>query len=542
LKRETFARDATGLTKPFSLRDTLIILIGAINLGSGTLLLYSTSLAFAPSYNYVLSLFIAMILTLFVVLTYTYITTIMPRSGGDYVFVSRSVNPVLGFGGSFFWTVFAILGIAWNCLFMATTAISNSLAVGGYAMNNSAMVNASVTATEPVWEFVISLVTILVIMALMVFDPKWLKTFNLIAFVLGMLAVIAWLVVLGTTSQSTFANSFNAFAQPYMNTTNSYQAIISSASSNGLSISTGWGAILAATFASLPISYFTLGGANVVNFFSGEVKQIGRTALIAPLVALLSVTLFDILIGAALFHATGAKFLTSLSYLAFTVGGTSYTLPTAPYLPLLVEITAPNIFMVVLTLVGMISWLYLLAMSFYLVASRNLFAWSFDGVISNSFSLVNPRTHTPTRSVLLISVVAIIGVAFYCFYSVAFSYSNFTTGYNTAWLIACLAAIVFPFIKKDMFQAQSGYIRRKIAGIPVLSLIGLVGAVSVLFMDYEVAINPGYAGIPNNLSETSLLLVGAVFVVGVILFLVARAYQKRRGLDLSLVYRQVPPE
>jgi amino acid transporter len=119
MSKEVFVRKATGLTRPFGLWDAFILAMGMLNMGSGTLLVFSTSLAFAPSYNFILSLLIAMALNFFVVMTYSMITIAMPRSGGDYVFVSRSINPTLGFANNFFWTVIAILGIAWNCLFMA---------------------------------------------------------------------------------------------------------------------------------------------------------------------------------------------------------------------------------------------------------------------------------------------------------------------------------------------------------------------------------------------------------------------------------------
>jgi len=541
LSKEVFTRKATGLTRPFGVIDTLIIAVGAINLGSGTLLVYSTSLAFAPGYNYVLSLFVAMVLNLFVVLAYSQITIAMPRSGGDYVFVSRTINPALGFANNFFWTVMSILGIAWNCLFMAGTAVSTSLTVGGAALSSSYMTSLGQAATQPVWGFVIGVVTMLAIMILMIVDVKWLKMVNLITFVIGMITVIAWVVILGTTPLSSFITSFNTFAKPYTNSTNSYQMIIQSAQSNGMSIAVNWNAIFGATLLTLPISYFTLGGANIVNFFSGEIKEVGRSAVWSTLGALVSIFVFDTLIGVALFSATGYNFMTALSYLASNVPS-AYALPVQPFLPLIVDIAAPNIGIVMLTLVGMISWLYLLAMSYYLIATRNTFAWSFDGVIPTWFSEVNAKYHTPIRSVLTITILAVFGIAFYqLIFPLAFSYSNFTTGYNTAWLVACASAAAFPFIKKDTFEAQPTYVKKRIAGIPTMTIFGILGALSVIAMDVMVALNPSYAGIPANLSNISLVILGLIFVIGLVFFWAAKAIQKSRGLDLSLVFKEIPP-
>ena len=541
MSKEVFIRKATGLTRPFGMYDTFIIAFGAINLGSGTLLVYSSSLAFAPGFNYALSFFIAMLLNLFVVLTYSQITVAMPRSGGDYVFVSRTLNPAIGFANNFFWTVVSILGIAWNCLFMAGVAVTSSLTVGGTVLKSDYLTSLGTLANQPIWTFAIGVITMLFIMVLMIVQVKWLKIVNLITFILGMITVLAWVIVLGITPQSTFINYFNSFAQSYTNNPNSYQMIIDSAKQNGMNLAVDWNTVWAATIITLPMSYFTMGGANIVNFFSGEIKEVSRTAVYATVGALIGVWFFDTLIGVALFNSTGYEFMSALSYLAFNVSS-SYPLPIAPYLPLIVDIAAPNIGMVILTLVGMISWLYLLAMSYYLIATRNLFAWSYDGVISTWFSETHKKYHTPVRSVLAITVIGVFGIAVYTLiFPVAFSYSNFTTGYNTAWFFACLTATVFPFIKKDTFEAQPAYVKKRIAGVPVMTILGILGAISVIWMDYEVIINPSYAGIPVALSNISLMILAAIFVIGLIFFFVAKAIQKSRGLDLSLVFKEIPP-
>jgi APA family basic amino acid/polyamine antiporter len=540
LSKEVFVRKATGLTRPFGFLDIFVISVGILNMGSGTLLVFSSSLAFAPSYNFILSLLIAMVLNLFVVVTYATITVAMPRSGGDYVFVSRTINPALGFANNFFWTVIAILGIAWNCLFMAGTAISSSLAVGGAVLKSEYMVSLSQLATEPLWSFLIGTVTMLFIMVLMILEVKWLKIVNLIAFVIGMITVLAWIGVLATTPNSSFISSFNSFAQPYTNNPNSYQMVMDAARQNGMTISMDWNVILSGTLITLPISYFTLGGANVINFFSGEIKEVNRTAVWATLLPLFLLTGLTIVLGLALFSATGYEFLAGLSYLAFNVPS-SYQLPTSPYLPLMVDIAAPNIGMVALTLVGMICWLYLLAMTYYLIATRNLFAWSYDGVMPTWFSETHKKYHTPVRSVVTITIIAIFGIAFYSYFSLAFSFTNFTTGFNTAWLVACASAAVFPFIRKETFEAQPTFVKRRVAGVPVLTIFGLLGALSVIAMDVFVVQNPGYAGIPAELSTVSLLILGLIFVIGVIYFFVAKAIQKSRGLDLSLVFKEIPP-
>jgi amino acid transporter len=247
-----------------------------------------------------------------------------------------------------------------------------------------------------------------------------------------------------------------------------------------------------------------------------------------------------VLLGFVFFNSTGYEFMASLSYLAFNVPS-SYTLPTSPYIPLLVDIASPNLATVTITLVGMICWLYLLAMAYYLVATRNLFAWSYDGVVPTWFSETHKKYHTPVRSVITITLIALFGIAFYDYFSLAFSFTNFTTGFNTAWLIACASAAVFPFIKKEAFEAQSAFVKKRVAGIPLMTVWGILGALSVIVMDGFVIENPGYAGIPTSASNISLVILAIIFVLGIIYFFGVKAVQRSRGLDLSLVFKEIPP-
>jgi len=534
-------RKATGLERSFGFWDSFIVGMGMLNLGTGTVLVFSMSLAFAPSYNFILSLLLGMVLNFFVVMAYAMVTIVMPRSGGDYVFVSRSINPTLGFANNFFWTVIAVVGIAWNCLYMASIAVSPSLAVGGAVLNSSYMTSLSQIVTQPLWSFLIGVVTMLFVMVLMIVEIKWLKIVNYVAFIIGMITIFAWIAVLAATPQGAFINSFNGFAQSYTNNPDSYHMIIQTAEQNGMTISPDWHVILSGTITTLPISYFTLTGANIANYFSGEIKNVGRIAKSSTVIPLIAFTFSTIALGFALFNATGYTFLASLSYLAFNVPS-SYTLPTAPYIPLMVGILAPNIWIVLLTLVGMICWLYLIVMAFYLVATRNLFAWGHDAVVPTRFSLTHRKYHTPVHSVVAITAIAIIGTAFYDWFSSAFSFTNFLAGSNSAWLVACTSAAAFPFIRKESFEALPTFVKRRIGPLPTMSIMGVLGALSIIVTDLSVVLNPSYAGIPTSLSDLSIALLGVVFVIGVIYFFVAKAIRKSRGLDLSLVYKEPPPE
>jgi hypothetical protein len=50
---------------------------------------------------------------------------------------------------------------------------------------------------------------------------------------------------------------------------------------------------------------------------------------------------------------------------------------------------------------------------------------------------------------------------------------------------------------------------------------------------------PAFSG-PTG-SDAVLFVIG-VYAAGVVWYLAARAIQKRRGIDLDLLYREIPPE
>src|ERR1700745_3354906 len=95
-ERALFVRKATGLVKGWSVRDAFIY--SAISINFVTLGLYAFSFAnFIPRG----SLFWAAILSgaylVFQAITYASLIAALPRAGGDYVWISRTLGGGLGF-------------------------------------------------------------------------------------------------------------------------------------------------------------------------------------------------------------------------------------------------------------------------------------------------------------------------------------------------------------------------------------------------------------------------------------------------------------
>ena len=105
-----FTRQATGLVRESRTSDALFynVMWSSVAL---TFAFYWLFLTFYPGSNALLGLGLAALLGLPGAFLYAMLTQLMPRTGGDYVFNSRSLHPSVGFAANFsyvFWLAVVI--------------------------------------------------------------------------------------------------------------------------------------------------------------------------------------------------------------------------------------------------------------------------------------------------------------------------------------------------------------------------------------------------------------------------------------------------
>ena len=108
-----FVRQSSGLIREFRPADVFVF----NTLGYATGLVLAVVPTFMaglwPEQNVLLVVAIGTLLTLANAAMYGYLAGIMPRSGGDYVYLSRVVHPSIGFMANwgFTWSQFLGLGL-----------------------------------------------------------------------------------------------------------------------------------------------------------------------------------------------------------------------------------------------------------------------------------------------------------------------------------------------------------------------------------------------------------------------------------------------
>jgi hypothetical protein len=123
-------------------------------------------------------------------------------------------------------------------------------------------------------------------------------------------------------------------------------------------------------------------------------------------------------------------------------------------------------------------------------------------------------------------------------YGLAATFYTGMAGVTTIYIIDMVAAIFFPFTAKSVFEQAPGFVRKKIGSLPVVSLLGGIGFVVIVAVFYLLATMPAAGG----LLEIFTAMIVVLYAVGAIMYYVSRAYRRRRGMDLDLAYKQIPPE
>jgi hypothetical protein len=106
-------------------------------------------------------------------------------------------------------------------------------------------------------------------------------------------------------------------------------------------------------------------------------------------------------------------------------------------------------------------------------------------------------------------------------------------------LVPVLAITLFPFLKPDLYQNASAAVRRSIGGFP---LITIVGTITMLYLLWMIIASFLYPAVGGRIGPTTLMTLAAFFLSGIVVFYIARAYRLRKeGIDINWTFKSVPP-
>ncbi len=529
-KRQVFVRDATGLVRGFSATDAIILAIGAM-VGPTWVPLFASEWFLFPGVNIPASFALIGVLSLGMGFYYVLITALMPRSGsGGYVPLSRIIHPALGMAMSFLFVIANLLDCGFIANLTITVGISGPLSAYATLTNNSGLGSLATFLGSPTGGFVFGAIMILVVGLIVIAGMGTLRVANKIAFVIGTLGFLIIIAIILGVSQPQFQAIFDNFAGA-----GAYQNTINTAHAAGWSIPSDW---ITPTIMSLPLSWFGILGFSYNTYWSGEVKRVTRTMTLSVVISILFTGFFFSIIALLMQQSFGLDFLTSAGYL-FNASPSQYTLTVPPWVNTWITLVNSNAIVNLVLIASYISWGYFLLISYYMIASRHILAWSFDRTFPAALAEVNDRFHSPIRAVGLTAIIAIVALVFYCFLPTVLGPVNLTFLLVVAMMLDGLAGVLVPWVKKSLFESGPGMAKAKIGGIPIISLLGAYTVLFLVFLFAESLLNPviiGPFGATTAGSTLALLLIGAGLYFGM------RSYYMKKGIDISMAYKEIPPE
>jgi amino acid transporter len=542
---DLFVRKATGLVRSWSVFDAFVYALFSINLI--TLGLYIFSQMYALQGGLIPALIISAVFILFEVIVYAALIAVMPRSGGDYIWQSR----VLGGGVGF---ILAVTGW-WFILWLWVPLYSDMLrkAVITPLLGIAGAKDAALWFTSPDGFFVTALITLALVSMYIILGMKTYARIQKICFYGGMLGLVIVIGLLLTGTPEAFksgleSNSIALFgAQP-----GAYAATVELGTAAGARLPL-FGGSVGLIFLTMPyLVFFNLwpnwgatlygevrGATDFKRNFSGMAWALGVTTVMA-IVLLLAISKT---IGWDFYNqANGAFWNNALGY-----SPDAPAIPVWPYPVLLAVFLTSNRIVQFIVVALMSLWWFGWSGTVFLSSTRVIFAAAFDRLLPEKVAEIEPRTRTPLYALMLMVVPSIVVSYLY-----AYNYFNFQTlaldstlVISVTYLGTAIAAILLPYIKKDLYKA-SPIAKYKILGIPMITVAGSIFGGFLVFLLVEWLFDPWLNGISlygislSNTSSVVYMLIMYVLAAGI--YFGFKAYRKRKGIDIDKVHQEIPSE
>ncbi len=527
-----FARKASGLVRGLSLVDAFGV--GFMNQGLTVSMwvMISLGLSVYTGGNLIIATILSAILCgIGFSLVWGILGGSMPRSGGEYIYNSRIISPLIGiaesFGNAFVWVMWiwvlapwAVTGLEWTFQFLNMPA-------------------AAELFKTPLATFLISSLVSLIALLFLIFGMKVYAIAQKIVMGLAMIGGLVILFLLTFTTHDAFVQAWNNVAAQY-----------GSVDYNGFLVEAKTAMEAAGTALPATWNWFDTLGVMVagswlfaysycITFIAGEVKRPDKSIILGNLFAVLVPAAFMLWLAIVLYRVVGFQFLSATAWVENN-GLAAYTVPWAPhYLGLAAMLTKSPILLVLMTSSFILFNIWYVALS-YLAFPRILFAWGMDRMGPKWMTDIDYRWATPVKNHIVCFILGEVELAIYAFYQ------NPMTGLSVTGMevvsvfgVTAIAALIFPFVKKVAHIWESSpYKTWKIFGIPVVTVGAVFNLIYLVILFIFFYFMPG----KEDFTLWSAVLYIAVWGLGIGWYFYWKSRNKKDGLDSNMTYGQLPPD
>jgi amino acid transporter len=521
-------RQKSGLVRTAGGWDSFIYSLAGISVGIMFAWGAYFGNGFYPGANLVVALVIATAAALVVAMGYQFWVLIFPRSGGDYVYLSRGLHPGFALGANFVyvWTLMASPAFAMSIMQPLVSGFAAALADAtgwGFLGDFSSWANTNLGYA------VIGTLFLLIPAIVCVFGLRPTIRLMKILFWTGTIGLLITAVALLFSSTSTFTSNLEE------STGLTVGQITTAATENGFAFG-GFdlGSTIEVTVWFVTSMFF----ASLLVYIGGEMKNVRGTARRALAGAVIFSGVATLVWIAALGSAIPERLQGALAYNSLVVPESSTAQVPYPF-ELMRILWGTDGFGLILTITGFVAvfaWVLIWSPIVLSFSQRGILAWALDGLVPRVIGSVNERWHTPLPALI---VAFLMGEAFMLTFAFDPDFRTIILLVPLYFLlgVSMLVGTLFPFIRKDMFE-QSIVGQLKFLGVPLMSIV--CGAATLILVVWGVML--WNDEIASGTDRTPIWVVLGIIAGITLYYLGLRAYKQRQGEDITKTFKRIPVE
>jgi APA family basic amino acid/polyamine antiporter len=536
---QVFTRRASGLVRVMSPYSAFAY--NVLNIGIIFPWVYITTIALYPNANIWLGIVITGVFTSFLAVVYAGLASAMPRTGGDYVFQSRTLRPWLGF--AIVSTMIITFFLQWQALagwLVAVLGLSPMFLGLGVTMGNTTFINWGLWFASPVGAMVTTMVSSTIAALVLIKSFRWFVKIQWVMWYGFLLSFALMVILFFLTPTSLFQTRFDHATQMIYGATGvTYSQILANYFTPTTTVA--W----VSTLLVAPVALTSLGWVGYAQEQAGEIQgaQSLRNQLFINLGGGLFSTVLMAILAFAMVLTVGQNWLSAAS------AGWLGVAPNMiyPWFSNLAIMLTDNPIIVFFLIVGILLNALQIVFNVIVGWTRVAVAMSIDGALPKAVSHVSPRTHTPVTAHVIFLILG--GFLYAYIYNLVPGYTTYTlavTAVATVMYIGTsLGGAIFPRTRRELYRT-SPISKYKVGPIPVITICGAVAIAFSAWMFYYFMTNVLFVGVDLTTglftgSNPFLLVLIGIFVGWSVYYFVRRAYLKSIGIDLELAYKEVPP-
>lgn len=543
---EVFVRKSSGLVRVMSARSAFVY--NVLTMGLIFPWTYLWAPGALPGGQLVWGILLAMVLEIPIALAYVWLSTALPRSGGDYVFQSRVLGGGIGF--TLVFSGFVIWILQWVALsgWLLSALGFAPLFLGlGAATGSSTLIDLASWFTTGTGIVVTSVANALVAMLILTSGFKNYVRLQKVMWIAILLSFGTMLVVLATTVASEVPGKLDAFSSAIGGSSTFTADAIAAAQGAGVDLNPPFS--LLATLLIAPIAWTSLQWATYSAQQNGEIKSAGnfKDQLFIIVGSLVLTGVLLAVLAFFLERAVGTEFLYVAGSGYWSLVGEASLAGSYLWPNIIATAIANNPIITIIIATGFILNAHQIVHNCYIGMTRVMVAMSLDRLLPEMVSRVSDRLHTPVNAHVIYFLASLPVIWLYSNYSVddgaggQTTWTSLTLGVTFAcgyvFVGTAIAGALLPFRAKALYEASPGA-AYKFMGIPLVTIVGTLGALAGGYFIFLFLTN-STLGLTSDLAYK---VVAGILLFSLGWYLVTYFVRRSAGINVDYAFKEIPPE